>query len=193
MFWLRLSGWLFVLLLTATAVVMVLGSRLPAVGAISATSVVRASPDRIWPLLSDAAAQPQWRSDVAAVELLPESDGLPCWSERHDRTLIPVCMVARGGPRRLKLRIADARLAFQGERSFALAADPVDASETRVTGERNHFDCATDGALLRALRDERAEPAGAAANRPCSGGLEVAGPGCGDSVNHGCTLPSIDR
>ena len=132
MFWLRLSGWLFVLLLIATAAVMVLGSRLPAVETLSVSSQVHASPDRIWPLLSIATAQPQWRSDVAAVELLPDNDGLPCWSERHDRMLIPICTVAREAPRRLTLRIADSRLAFQGERSFTLVANLVDPSATLV-------------------------------------------------------------
>ena len=133
MFWLRLSGWVFVLLLIATAVVMILGNRLPAVNTLSVSATVHASPDRTWPLLSDAAAQPRWRSDVAAVELLPDSNGLPCWTERHDRTFVPVCVVTREAPRRLTLRIQDGRLAFQGERSFSLAADPVDPATTHVT------------------------------------------------------------
>lgn len=133
MFWLRLSGWLFVLLLIATAVVIGLGSRLPAERTTTLTAIVHASPDRIWPLLSDAAAQPQWRSDLTAAEQLPDTNNLPCWLEHHDRAATSVC-IARNSPRSsLVLRTSDPRQPFQVERRFLLVPDPSAQATTRVT------------------------------------------------------------
>ena len=59
-----------------------IGLLLPATRTASATREIAAPPDRVWRLMTDVAAQPAWRPNVAAVELLDAAPGRERWIER---------------------------------------------------------------------------------------------------------------
>lgn len=59
-----------------------IGLLLPATRIASATREIAAQPERVWHIMTDIAAQPAWRPNVAAVELLDAAPGRERWIER---------------------------------------------------------------------------------------------------------------
>lgn len=133
---LRWSGYVFVVLLLAMAVVMVLGSRLPQEHAATAVAEIPAAPERVWSVIADVAAQPRWRTGLKAVEMLPASGGGPCWNEVQTGQTMALCVdasepPAEGKTGRRVVRIADPKLPFGGTWTYSL--EPVGVAGTRVT------------------------------------------------------------
>jgi uncharacterized protein YndB with AHSA1/START domain len=74
------------------------GLLLPVTRTASATREIAAPPEGVWRLITDVAAQPGWRPELAAVEVLDATPGRERWIERP-----------RGGP----------AIRFQTERQVA--------------------------------------------------------------------------
>lgn len=132
---LKISGYLFIVLLLATAVVMWMGSRLPAEHTSTASAEVAAPPQRVWALIADVARQPEWRTGLKAVEMLPAGDAGPCWREVQRAMAMPLCVTASEEPRRRVVRISDPKLPFGGDWTYVL--EPTGAGSTKVTITEN--------------------------------------------------------
>ncbi len=130
---LRFSGYLFVVLLVVTAVVMGVGSRLPVEHRAVATAVIAAPQERVWALITDVGAQPGWRTGLKAVEMLPEGHGGPCWREVQTGMAMPLCVEASGAMTRRVVRIADPALPFGGTWTYELEAAGAGATKVTIT------------------------------------------------------------
>ncbi len=128
---LRLSGWLFVLILLVTAAVGILGGRLPADHTATASALIPASQQRTWQLLTDLPAQTSWRSGLRAIELLPDSNGHPCWREVSNTISLPLCVTSDQPPRHRVVTIADPKLPVAGTWTYNLV--PQSPNQTRLT------------------------------------------------------------
>lgn len=129
--WLRLSGWLFLLLALSTAVVMGLGSRLPAAHTQTVIIDLPAPAARVWQLLTDLPHQTSWRSDLDNLQPLADQNSLPCWTELHGHLAIPLCVTENTPPTHRTVNISDPRLPLQGSWTFTL--QPLSATSTRLT------------------------------------------------------------
>lgn len=132
---LKISGYVFVVLLLVVAVVMVLGSRLPEEHAATAAAEIPAAPQRVWDVIADVGAQPRWRTGLKAVEMLPPETNGPCWNEVQTGQTMALCVDASEAPAEGKtgrrvVRIADPKLPFGGTWTYSL--EPAGAA-TRVT------------------------------------------------------------
>ncbi len=129
------------LLAGAIAALFIVGIFLPAERTSTSRAVVGRPPETVWRVLTDLDGMPLWRSDVIAVERLPDLMGKPAWRE-----------LGRDGPRVVELSLADPprRLVIQaaagGEpklpmRTFDLVSTPL-GTEVTVTeriSSRNPF------------------------------------------------------
>jgi hypothetical protein len=107
---LKFLGYLSVLIVAAFLVVILLGSRLPAEHTASASAVIPASQSRTWTLITDVAAQPQWRTGLKGVTLLAPENGAPCWLEAQTGMSMPLCADISETPAHRVVRIADPKL-----------------------------------------------------------------------------------
>lgn len=115
-----------------TAIVALLGALLPREHVATRAAVFRAAPAVLFTLLRDFAAQPTWRRDLRAVELLPSRDGAPCHREISRHGAITYLVREERTGERLVIEIADDTLPFGGRWTFAL--NPVPAgTELRIT------------------------------------------------------------
>ncbi len=160
---LKISGYLFIVLLTATAIVMGLGSRLPVEHRAVATAVVAAPRDRVWGIIADVQAQPGWRTGLKAVEMLPSGAEKPCWREVQAWMSMPLCETVSEAPRRREVKISDPRLPFAGNWTYALeavgpAATRVTITEEGTTGPAmwrfvGHYVMGEDGQIKQYMQD----------------------------------------
>ena len=127
----RLSGWVFVLLLLATAVVMGVGSRLPAESVAVASTEVAAPREQVWGLLTEVTGFPGWRMGLKSVAMVPTAGGQVCWRETRSWMTVPWCVVESVPQQRWVVRVADPRLPFGGEWTYELA--DAGSRGTRVT------------------------------------------------------------
>ena len=132
---LQWSGYLFIVLLLLTAVVLGLGSRLPVEHTATVSSLIPASQQRIWALITDVEAQPRWRTGLKAVEVLPAGPNGPCWREIQTSMAMPLCVAASEAPRRRVVRIADPKLPFGGDWTYEIqqTVAATGGCATRVT------------------------------------------------------------
>lgn len=89
--------------------------------------------DAVWQVLNDRAAFPSWRTDVAAIERVPDQDGKPVWLETYkDGSKLPMMVLLTQAPARIETKIADPTLPFGGTWTFEL--EPAGAgSRLRIT------------------------------------------------------------
>ena len=127
---LGIFGVLVVLILAIVAV----GYTLPKAHVASVSARFAARPDSLWASLTDVPAFPQWRTDLARVEVLPDEQGRPGWREHGKNDVITYRVVESDAPRRLVTRIADENLPYGGTWTYELV--PAD-SGTRVTITEN--------------------------------------------------------
>ena len=74
--------WIAVGVIAALVVAaLVIGWLLPEKHTASRHGSFQASPEAVWALMTDVEKFPSWRSDVKAVERLPNRDGRPVWVE----------------------------------------------------------------------------------------------------------------
>lgn len=104
--------------------VVAIGYALPRAHVASRAATLPAPPDRVWAALVDVASYPRWRSDVAAVEILPARDGRPAWRERSRRgDAVTYAFERMAPPTRLTATITDPSLPFGGSWEYALEPD----------------------------------------------------------------------
>ena len=101
--------------LGASALVVLIGSRLPRNHLVSRKAHYNASPEDLWEVISDFGSQPGWRHDIRRVERLPDRGGRPVWQEIDKRgQALTMETEESNPPRRLVRRIADEHLSFGG-------------------------------------------------------------------------------
>ena len=103
--------------------VVAIGAMLPVQHVASGTATLAASPDEVWRLITDVNGFPAWRSDVKAVERLPDRNGKPVWVEDTTSGRITLAVDRAEPPRLLVLRIADPDLPFGGTWTYELSPD----------------------------------------------------------------------
>lgn len=93
------------LLATLTAILFAFGMFLPAEHSSTSRVLLERPPETVWRVLTDVDGMPLWRSDLTAVERLPDLMGKPAWRE-----------VGRSGARVVELSLAERprRLVIQG-------------------------------------------------------------------------------
>ncbi len=92
------------LLGVALAAVAVIGLGLGAEQSVSGRALLERSPETIWRVLLDIDGMPLWRSDLRAVERLPDQDGRPAWRETGVAGTQIMEVAAAWPPSRLVLR-----------------------------------------------------------------------------------------
>jgi hypothetical protein len=128
---LRFFGWLSVLIVVAICAALFLGSRLPETHMASVTEVVPASEQKVWGLITDVSAQPNWRTGLKSVTMLLSENGAPCWAETQSSMTMPLCADVREEPTKQVVRIADPKLPFGGSWTYLL--EPAGENATKVT------------------------------------------------------------
>ena len=121
---------IFGILVVAVLVVVAIGYALPKSHVAAVSARYAAPPDSLWATLTDVAAFPRWRNDLARVELLPDENGQRGWREHGKNDVITYRVVTSDPPRRLVTRIDDETLPFGGTWTYELA--PADGG-TRLT------------------------------------------------------------
>jgi uncharacterized protein YndB with AHSA1/START domain len=125
--------WLVVVFAAVAGVVLVVvvtGMLLPKEHTARSQATINAPPESVWRALTDVAAFPMWRDDVARVEMLPSANGQRMWREIGKHGAITFEERAADPPRRLVARIADPSLPFGGTWTYDIAAQ---ATGSRVT------------------------------------------------------------
>lgn len=74
--------------------------------AVSARALLERPPETIWRVLLDLDGMPLWRSDLRAVERLPDQDGRPAWKETSAAGTRIMEVASAEPPNRLVLRRA---------------------------------------------------------------------------------------
>ena len=87
-----------------TLVVASVGMVLPPAHAVGNTRLLPRSPEMVWRVLTDLDGMPRWRSDVAAVERLPDRGGRVAWREIGTRGALVFELEAAEAPTRLVVR-----------------------------------------------------------------------------------------
>ena len=83
------------------------GAALPAARVTSAALILARSPESVWLVLADVDGMPGWRSDLDALERIPDQDGRPAWKEFGPHGVRVVQLVSAEPPRRLVTRRMD--------------------------------------------------------------------------------------
>ena len=104
------------LVIGVSALVLLIGSRLPQRHVVSRSAHFNVPPESLWETVADFGAQPSWRTDLRRVERLPDREGRPVWQEVDKRgQALTLETVESNPPRRLVRRIADEHLSFGGQ------------------------------------------------------------------------------
>jgi uncharacterized protein YndB with AHSA1/START domain len=116
--WLLIAGGIVACIVL---IVVVVGALLPVAHTAERTAEISAPPERVWKALTDVAAFPEWRPDVASVDQLPDET----WREHGKNGVITYRVTAAEPPSRLVVRIADKSLPFGGEWEYRVAPGRV--------------------------------------------------------------------
>jgi uncharacterized protein YndB with AHSA1/START domain len=111
-----LAGLAALVLLPAIA-----GSLLPKGHTATRRATYRQPASAVWTAIADIDKFPTWRSDLSAVERLPDREGRPAWREKGRNGIMTLEQVETSPPRRLVGRIADRNLPFGGTWTYELS------------------------------------------------------------------------
>ena len=138
---LRIVGVVVALILLAVGIVFILGGLQPRNHTASATVVVNAPQAVVWQRIEDVQTQPNWRSGLTAVKILPPQDGHTCWEETSSFGKMPLCEVLAAAPSTRIVRIADPNLPYGGLWTYELSPGmaPTDANSTILKITENGF------------------------------------------------------
>ena len=122
-----------ILLVGLPALVALIGSLLPKAHSASRHATFHQSPETLWRVLTDRVAMPSWRTDLRAIERLPDLNGHEVWQETDRRgQKLRLETLEAVPPRRLVGRIADPNLPFGGTWTYEIT--PVaNGSTLRIT------------------------------------------------------------
>jgi hypothetical protein len=74
-------GALLAVLFVTLIVALVIGARLPRDHSTTVTGTVEATPQRVFAVVTAVADAPKWRSEIVAVQILPDREGRDRWVE----------------------------------------------------------------------------------------------------------------
>jgi hypothetical protein len=114
----------------------IVGAALPAEHSVSRTTVVPASADRVFALISHVQDYPHWRTGVNRVDVLPEEAGQFHWVEDTTMGKIPQLLTANEPLSRRVVTIADPDLPWGGTWTYELAPQGL---TTKVTITENGY------------------------------------------------------
>jgi uncharacterized protein YndB with AHSA1/START domain len=100
----------------------VAGALLPAEHRFTSKATLERPPETVWRVLVDVDGMPLWRSDLTAVERLPDLEGRPAWREYGKSGDQIVGLTLAEPPRRLVLQRASLGRPALPMRTFELAA-----------------------------------------------------------------------
>ena len=121
------------ILVLLAIVVVAIGAMLPVNHVASRSATLPASPEEVWRLITDSNGFPAWRSDVKAVERLPDRNGKPVWVEDTTSGRITLAVDRAEPPRLLVLRIADPDLPFGGTWTYELRPNVNGGTDVTIT------------------------------------------------------------
>ena len=113
-------------------VVVLVGFMLPVKHEARVSAVIPATPEAVWATLTDVAAYPKWRGDVASVGMLPADSGHVAWREQGKNGAISYIIEEAEPPRRLVTRLTDTSLPFGGAWEYVVTPDGP-GSRVRIT------------------------------------------------------------
>jgi len=144
----RVVGIVVAVIVLAVIVVLIMGAMQPRNHTASATITVNAPQAVVWQRIEDVQTQPNWRSGLTAVRMLPAQDGHTCWEETSSFGKMPLCEVLAAAPSTRIVRIADPNLSYGGLWTYELSPGlaPTDPNTTIVKITENGF---TNGWLFR--------------------------------------------
>jgi uncharacterized protein YndB with AHSA1/START domain len=118
--------------------------------AYEASSLINASPDRVWPILTDAAAWPSWDSGVTKVDgRVALGETVSVTVEANPGRTFPVKVVQMSAPERMVFLGGMPFGLFRGRRTYTLAAE---AAGTRFT-MREEYTGPLAGMVFRSIPD----------------------------------------
>ena len=117
--------WLWIVLgviVVPVVVVLVWGALLPVGHSATVTGIYRATPARVWALLTDVEGFPEWRTDLKRVELRErDADGKPrAWTEHSSFGPIPLRTLEAREPELLVGKIDSDDLGFGGTWTYRI-------------------------------------------------------------------------
>ena len=113
-------------------IVVVVGYLLPVKHIATVAAQVPATPAQVWEALTDVAAYPKWRGDLASVEILPTDSGHVAWREHGKNDAISFAIEQAEPPRRLVTRITDKSLPFGGAWEYVVTPEGT-GSRVQIT------------------------------------------------------------
>lgn len=118
-------------------IVYAVGRALPVSHRATREQVFGETPERLFAIVTDVDAFPQWRSNVTRIERLSPSsgaiDGGARYREHDEREAMTYAVDAFEPPRRFVTRIADPSLPFGGRWTYELASAPNGGTRLRIT------------------------------------------------------------
>ena len=127
-------GFLLTVAALTIGVVVGFGMAIPQDHTATRWARIDAPVDSVWSAITTPAAFPEWRADVASVEVLPPVQGRPSWREVSDGEALTFEITRWDRPGEVVTRIADEGLPFGGTWVYTL--DGTGAA-TRVTITEN--------------------------------------------------------
>lgn len=130
MYW--ILGLLGLLVLIGIAV-MVIGNFLPEQHVAGKTLTLRQSPETVWQVITDFAAQPKWNPAMKSVERLADRNGHAVWREEVSGMKIPLETLEAVAPKKLVRRIASDNLGFGGDWEYIITPTLEGGCQLTVT------------------------------------------------------------
>jgi len=115
-----------------------------------ASSLIEATPEQVWPVLTDAAAWPDWDSGVTKVEGRPVlGEKLSVTIEANPGRTFPVKVVQLSAPERMEFRGGMPLGLFTGRRTYTLESE---GTGTRFT-MREEYTGPLAGMIFKSIPD----------------------------------------
>ena len=105
------------------AIVVVVGMSLPQNHTAARTARLSQPPERVWEMVTNVAAYPEWRRGVTAVEQLPPHDDNMMWRETSGGDKLTFEAVTSDRPSHFVARISDRGLPFGGSWDYRIVPD----------------------------------------------------------------------
>jgi uncharacterized protein YndB with AHSA1/START domain len=126
-----------VALVALVALALLAGYLLPAAHVAARAAEFRATPARVYDVVSDFAKYPEWRTGVTKVDVATRSGEAPLVTEHTSAGVIPYSLEVIQPPSKLVMRIADPNLGFGGTWTFEIF--PNDSGSELVITEHGEI------------------------------------------------------
>lgn len=130
----RIMIWTLVVVIAVVVVVVGVGALLPVAHVATVRAEYDAPPERIFEIISDIPAQPEWRPSVERIEELEPRDGRPAWREVGKTGALPMELTESEPPRRMVTTILSEGMPFGGRWIFEVEPT-TDGTALTITEE----------------------------------------------------------